>query len=54
MRRVFPTTAPDVAEIVVVPTPIEVARPVELIVATGVFRERHVTEFVRFRVVPLE
>lgn len=51
---VFPTIVPEVAEIVVLPAPMDVAIPVDPMVATAVFRERQVTELVRFFVVPLE
>jgi hypothetical protein len=45
-------TAPDVALIVVLPTPAPVAKPVALIVATVVADELHVALFVRFCVLP--
>jgi len=43
---------PEVARIVDVPTPTALAKPVPLIVATEVFEELQVTEFVRFFVEP--
>jgi hypothetical protein len=54
VRVVFPVTLGAIAAMVVVPAPMEVARPVELIVATEVLLERQVTSFVRFLVVPFE
>jgi hypothetical protein len=54
VRRVDPLIAPEVAVIVVVPAEEAVANPAELMFATLVAVEVHVTELVRFAVVPLE
>jgi len=53
MRVVDPLTAPDVAEMVVMPVPALVARPVLLIVATPAADELQVTELVRSCALPL-
>jgi hypothetical protein len=45
---------PEVAVIVAWPTPTPVARPDELILATGTFDDVQVTEAVMLRVVPSE
>ena len=47
-RFVEPLIDPDVAEIVVEPVPVPVARPPLEIVATAVLVELQVTELVRF------
>src|SRR6516165_3081388 len=51
---VLPLTAPNVAEMVVVPAAAAVANPVELIVAAAVFEDAHVTWLVRSRVLVSE
>ena len=48
-----PVMEPDVAWIVVLPAATPVARPVVAIVATALDEEVHVTELVRFCVLPL-
>jgi hypothetical protein len=52
VRRVEPLTWPELAWIVVLPTPTLVARPALVIVATEEFVELHITELVRFWVLP--
>ena len=52
VRFVEPLIAPEVAEIVVVPAPAPVAKPVLLMVAAAVFVELQLTELVRFCVLP--
>jgi hypothetical protein len=51
VRTVDPTIAPEVALIVLVPTPAPVARPPVVMVAVVVVAEAHVTDAVRFCVV---
>ena len=51
---VLPLTDPSVAEMVVLPAAIAVARPVESIVAAAVFEDAHVTWLVRFCVLESE
>jgi hypothetical protein len=48
----FEVTPPWLAETFVEPTEFPVAKPLALIVATAVFEEFQVTEFVRFCVLP--
>ena len=50
--REFDVIPPCAALIVPVPVPAPVAKPDALIAATAEFDEDHVTEFVRFCVVP--
>jgi hypothetical protein len=52
IRTVEPTTDPNVALIVLVPTPMPVASPPGLIVATESVAEPQVTELVRFCMLP--
>jgi hypothetical protein len=52
VRVVDPLTEPENALMVVLPVPAAVAKPVLLIVATEVFEEPQVTEFVKFCVEP--
>ena len=47
-NSVEPTIAPDVALIVLVPTPAPVAKPPAVMVAVGVVPDDHVTEVVKF------
>jgi hypothetical protein len=54
VRSVDPLIVPEVAVIVVVPTAMAVAKPIELMVATFVAEEVQATELVRLAVVPLE
>lgn len=49
---VNPLTAPEVAVIVLLPTPVPVARPIPEMVATADADELQLTEVVRFCVVP--
>ena len=49
---VEPLIAPEVAEMVALPVPAPVARPLLLIVATALFEEPQVTELVKFCVLP--
>jgi hypothetical protein len=49
-----PVTVPNVADMLLVPAAMPVARPAALIVATFVFDEAHVTWAVRFWVLPFE
>jgi hypothetical protein len=51
---VLPEVAPDEAEMVEEPGEIEVARPIEEIVATDDFDETQVTEPVRLLLLPSE
>ena len=48
VNTVEPLTAPEVALIVLVPTPAPVARPPLVIVAVEVVADAHVTDAVRF------
>ena len=48
VRTVEPLMAPEVAVIVLVPTPAPVAKPPVVIVAVEVVPEAHVTDVVRF------
>jgi hypothetical protein len=48
VSTVDPLTEPDVALMVLVPTPAPVAKPVLVMVATEVVAEPHVTDVVRF------
>lgn len=52
VRMVEPLTLPSVAEIVVGPAAMPVARPLESIVATAVVEDAHVTSPVRSRLLP--
>ena len=52
VSTVDPFTVPELARIVEIPVPTAAAKPVLLIVATEVFEEPQVTEFVRFFVEP--
>jgi hypothetical protein len=54
VNRVDPLMGPEFAVIVEVPAATAVANPAELMVATLVVAEVHVTELVRLAVVPLE
>ena len=54
VKRADPLTVPEVAVIVELPAATAVASPAELMVAALVAEEVHVTELVRFAVVPLE
>jgi hypothetical protein len=48
VSKVEPTTDPDVALMLLVPTPAPVAKPPVVIVAVPGVPEAHVTEFVKF------
>src|ERR1051326_2292215 len=54
VRVVEPLIPPDAARIVVLPDPTPVASPLPSMVATFTEEELHVTEDVRFRVLPSE
>ena len=53
-KAVLPVTPPNVAEMVVLPSPVPNTRPLGLTVAAAVLDEDHFACAVRFRVVPLE